>query len=74
MCIYLRHGDNDLDVEGDGGGGHNDDERLAGQQREQGPAQSLAHDSVHYTNLASWDNIIAEMATWWVIITCVGKV
>lgn len=52
MFMYLRHSDDDLDVECDGGGGHDDDERLAGQQGEQGPAQGLTHDSVHHTNLA----------------------
>ena len=54
MFMYLRHSDDDLDVECDGGGGHDDDERLAGQQGEQGPAQGLTHDSVHHANLAPW--------------------
>ena len=47
---YIRHSHNDLDVERDGCRGHDDNQRLACQHREQDPTHSLAHDGVHHTD------------------------
>ena len=52
--VFLRHRHDDLDVEGDGRGGHDHNERLAGQQGEQDAPDGLAEDGAHHAQLAAW--------------------
>ena len=46
--MLLGDGHDDLDVEGDGGRGHDDDEGLAGEQGEDDAPDGLAHDGTHH--------------------------
>ena len=47
---YIRHSHNDLDVERYGCRGHDDNQRLASQHREQDTTHSLTHDCVHHAD------------------------
>ena len=47
-------GDEDLDIKSNGSGGHDDDERLAGEEREDQASNGLTKDGSHHTQLTSW--------------------
>ena len=47
-------GDEDLDIKSNGSGGHDDDERLAGKEREDQSSNGLTKDGSHHTQLTSW--------------------
>ena len=70
---YLRHRHDNLNVERYGGRGHDDDQGLPGQQREQHPSHCLPHDCVHDADLAIWrSEILFDKSG--KSVTCIMKV
>ena len=47
-------GDEDLDIKSNGSGGHDDDEGLPGEEREDQASNGLTKDGSHHTQLTSW--------------------